>query len=46
MPRPRGIPEKSKDFKGSIKKLFNSLDKWRVPLIIVVELERPNATHP
>ncbi len=29
MPRPRGIPEKSKDFTGAIKRLFKSLDKWR-----------------
>lgn len=34
MPRrgPR-IPEKSKDFKGSMKRLFSSLDKWRYLLI-------------
>lgn len=35
MPRPmRGVPEKSKDFKGSIKRLFNSLNKWRLLLVI------------
>lgn len=35
MPRPmRGVPEKSKDFKGSIKRLFNSLNKWRFLLVI------------
>ncbi len=36
MPRPmrRGIPEKSRDFKGSIKRLFLSLNKWRYLLII------------
>lgn len=35
MPRPMGgIPEKSKDFKGSIKRLFNSLNKWRLLLVI------------
>ena len=34
MPRPmRGVPEKSKDFKGSIKRLFNSLNKWKYLLI-------------
>ena len=35
MPRPqRGIPEKSKDFKGSIKRLFKSLNNWRYLVII------------
>ncbi len=36
MPRPmrRGIPEKSRNFKGSIKRLFLSLNKWRYLLII------------
>jgi ATP-binding cassette subfamily B protein len=35
MPRPqRGVPEKSKDFKGSIKRLFKSLDNWRYLVII------------
>ncbi len=37
MPRPmganRGVPETSKDFGGSIKRLFNSLNKWRYLLI-------------
>ena len=34
MPRPmRGVPEKSKNFKGAIIRLFKSLDKWRVPVI-------------
>ncbi len=37
MPRPMGrgrIPEKSKNFRGSIKRLFNSLNKWRYLLVI------------
>lgn len=39
MPRPmgrpnKGVPEKSRDFKGSIKRLFNSLNKWRYLLVI------------
>ncbi|MDE6142153.1 MAG: hypothetical protein K2G03_06075, partial [Bacilli bacterium] len=39
MPRPlRGQPEKSKNFKGSIKRLFTSLDKWRYLLIIALIL--------
>ena len=39
MPRPmRGVPEKSKDFKGSIKKLFNSLNKWRYLLMFSLVL--------
>ena len=34
MPRMmRGVPEKSKDFKGSIKRLFKSLNKWKYLLI-------------
>ena len=34
MPRPmRGVPEKSKDFKGSIKRLFLSLNNWRYLVI-------------
>ena len=39
MPR-RGtrIPEKSKDFKGSIKRLFLSLEKWRYLLIAALVL--------
>lgn len=39
MPRPhRGQQEKSKNFKGSIKRLFTSLDKWRYLLIIALIL--------
>lgn len=37
MPRPmRRMPEKSKDFKGSIKRLFNSLNKWRYLLVFAL----------
>ena len=37
MPRPnRGIPEKSKDFKGSMKRLIKSLNKWKYSLIIAL----------
>ena len=41
MPRPNihnEIPEKSKDFNGSLKKLFKSLDKWRYLLVISIAL--------
>ena len=39
MPRPVRRPnEKSKNFKGSIKRLFNSLNKWRYLLIIALIL--------
>ena len=42
MPRPmgpnRGVPEASKDFGGSIKRLFNSLNKWRYLLILSLVL--------
>ena len=42
MPRPGGpkggIPEKSKDFKGSIKRLFNSLNNWRYLLVFALVL--------
>ena len=35
MPRPnRGVPEKSKDFKGTMIRLFKSLDKWRALVIM------------
>ena len=38
MPRPmgpnKGVPEKSRDFKGSIKRLFNSLNTFKYFLII------------
>ena len=40
MPRHGGmkVAEKSKDFKGSIKRLFINLEKWRVLLIIAMFL--------
>jgi ATP-binding cassette subfamily B protein len=36
MPRPgnMSVTEKSKDFKGSLIKLFNYLDKWRLQLVL------------
>ena len=34
----RGVPEKSRDFKGSIKRLFNSLNSWKYFLIISLVL--------
>lgn len=46
MPRPMrrgGMPEKSKDFKGSIKRLFNSLNKWRYLLVISLILAMTSA---
>lgn len=40
MPRPGsgGVPEKSKNFSGTLKKLFRSLEKWRVLVIIALVL--------
>ena len=42
MPRPmgpnKGVPETSKDFGGSIKRLFNSLNKWRYLLVVSLVL--------
>lgn len=40
MPRPErmGAPEKSKDFKGSILRLFKNLEKWRKLFIIALFL--------
>ena len=38
MPRPQKNFEKSKDFKGAIKKLLNHLKQWRVLLIISLTL--------
>ena len=42
MPRPMGprdrIPEKSKDFKESMKRLFNSLNNWRYLLVFALVL--------
>ncbi len=47
MPRPGGprgrIPEKSKDFKGSMKRLFASLKKWHVLLIFSLILAMTSA---
>ncbi len=47
MPRPmgpnRGLPETSKDFGGSIKRLFNSLNKWRYLLILSLVLAMVSA---
>ena len=40
MPRPGGmkVGEKSKDFKGSMIRLFNNLDKWKKMLVICIFL--------
>ncbi len=39
MPRPRmNYQEKSKDFKGSMLRLFKNLDRWRVSLVIGIVL--------
>ena len=38
MPRPSGVPEKSKDFSGTLKKLIKSLNKWKYLLIISIIL--------
>jgi len=41
MPRPMGrggVPEKSRDFKGSMIRLFNNLNKWRYILVISLVL--------
>ena len=44
MPRiVRGVPEKSKDFKGSIKRLFLSLNKWRYLVIFSLILAMVSA---
>ena len=47
MPRPGGprgrIPEKSKDFKGSMKRLFASLKKWHALLIFSLILAMTSA---
>ncbi|MBE6138950.1 MAG: ABC transporter ATP-binding protein [Firmicutes bacterium] len=39
----RGVPEKSRDFKGSIKRLFNSLNTWRYFLVISLVLAMVSA---
>ncbi len=38
MPRPGSKIEKSKDFKGSIKKIFKSLAPWHILIIIAIVL--------
>ena len=47
MPRPRGpmnrVNEKSKDFFGTMKRLFLSLNKWRYLLIIALILAMASA---
>ncbi|MBR6690465.1 MAG: ABC transporter ATP-binding protein [Bacilli bacterium] len=47
MPRPmgrnRGVPEKSRDFKGSIKRLFHSLNNWKYFLVISLILAMVSA---
>lgn len=47
MPRPGGprgrIPEKSKDFKGSMKRLFSSLKRWHVLLVFSLILAMTSA---
>lgn len=47
MPRPGGprgrIPEKSKDFKGSMKRLFSSLKRWHALLIFSLILAMTSA---
>ena len=39
----KGVPEKSNDFNGSIKRIFNSLNKWRYLLIISLVLAMVSA---
>ena len=37
MPRPPGlVSEKSKDFKGSMKRLIKSLNKWKYSLMVAL----------
>ena len=48
MPRPMGgpggrVPEKSKDFKGAMKSLFNSLNRWRYLLVFALFLALASA---
>lgn len=43
MPRPGGKIEKSKDFKGSIKKIFKSLKPWHTALVISLTLAMASA---
>ncbi len=45
MPRPmRGVPEKSKNFSQSMKRLFMSLEKWKYLVIIALVLGMFSAT--
>ena len=37
MPRPRAV-EKSKDFKGSMKRLIKGLNKWKIIMLIALML--------
>ena len=39
----RGVPEQSRDFKGSIKRLFNSLNTWKYFLVISLILAMVSA---
>ena len=39
----RGVPEQSRDFKGSIKRLFNNLNTWKYFLIISLMLAMVSA---
>ena len=39
----KGVPEQSRDFKGSIKRLFNSLNNWKYFLIISLILAMVSA---
>ena len=43
MPRPGSKIEKSKDFKGSIKKIFKSLAPWHIVILISVVLATSSA---
>ena len=43
MPRPGSKIEKSKDFKGSIKKIISSLSKWHTIIIISFVLAMASA---
>lgn len=38
MPRPNRIPEKSKNFTGTLKKLFKSLEKWKFIMLFALFL--------
>ena len=45
MPRPmRGVPEKSKNFTASMKRLFMSLEKWKYLVIVALILGMFSAT--